>query len=59
MSDLQNATWRVVDDGEAVEIAIDHEGLATTTLRVPTELVHEMYARARSQQLGVDARGDL
>jgi hypothetical protein len=59
MSDLQNATWRVVDDGEAVEIAIDHQGLSTTTLRVPIELVHEMYARARSQQLGVDARGDL
>ena len=59
MSGLQNATWRVVDDGEAVEISIDHQGLSTTTLRVPTELVHEMYARARSQQLGVDARGDL
>ena len=59
MSDLQNATWRVVDEGQAVEIAIDHQGLSTTTLRVPTELVHEMYARARSQQLGVDARGDL
>ena len=59
MSALQNATWSVVDDGEAVEIVVDHQGLATTTLRVPTELVHEMYSRARSQQLGVDARGDL
>ena len=59
MSDLQNATWRVVDDGDAVEVSVDHSGLATTALRVPTELVHEMYARARSQQLGVDARGDL
>lgn len=59
MSDLRNATWRVVDDGEAVELTVDHDGLAATTLRVTTETVHEMYARARSQQLGVDARGDL
>ena len=59
MSALQNATWSVVDDGEAVEIVVDHQGLATTTLRVPTDQVHEMYARAHSQQLGVDARGDL
>jgi hypothetical protein len=59
MSDLAFWRWRVVDDGEAVEISIDHQGVATTTLRVPTELVHEMYARARSQQLGLDARGDL
>jgi hypothetical protein len=59
MSGQTKATYRVVDDGEAVEIVVDHDGLATTTLRVPTETVHEMYARARSQQLGVDARGDL
>ena len=58
MSDA-TVTYRVVDDGEAVEIVVDHQGLATTTLRLPTVQVHEMYARARSQQLGVDARGDL
>jgi hypothetical protein len=56
MSGQTKATYRVVDDGEAVEIVVDHDGLATTTLRVPTETVHEMYARARSLQLDMNGR---
>jgi len=51
--------WRVIEDGEAVELDVDVAGVATTTIRLPYEVVDEMHARARSQQLGVDARGDL
>lgn len=56
---MSDATYRVVDDGQAVEIDIDFSSLTTVTARIPFDDLFEMYARARSQQLGVDARGDL
>jgi hypothetical protein len=59
MSTVTGMSWRAVDDGEAIEIAVDLSAVAQCRVRIPTELIHEMYAVARSQQLGVDARGDL